>query len=117
MNRYILLVASLAGVLLARTALSDALADPTRPPSARAIAASASDEPLKLQAIFAAGETRTAIVNGKVVSVGDHLNEAVIDVITQNSIHYTRHSRAYVATLPAPQRLDIRPARGEGNTP
>lgn len=98
-----------AAVLVATKALAADLRDPMRPPSAPVAVISRVGAPssLQLQAVISTGASRVAIVDGKVVRVGDKLDGAVIDEISTTSIRYTRGGKQLVASLPD-TKLDIR---------
>jgi hypothetical protein len=83
------------------------LRDPMRPANIPAATARPGPVGLKLEAVMSTGSSRLAIVNGKVVRVGDTLASATIVDITSNSIRYTRGGKELVATLPD-NRLPVR---------
>ncbi len=101
----------LLAVLGAQASQADAMRDPTRPPTAAAaIAVSDPDGmPLRLEAILTSGDSRLAIVNGKVVREGARVANAVIKEITTDSIRYSYAGRDYAATL-ATRKLTVRKA-------
>jgi hypothetical protein len=98
-----------AAVLLADRATSADLRDPMRPPSAPVAVISRPGAPpsLQLQAVISTGASRVAIVDGKLVRVGDKVAGAVIDEISTTSIRYTRGGKQLVASLPD-TKLDVR---------
>ncbi len=98
-----------AAALAATQAPAADLRDPMRPPSAPAAAISSPRAPstLQLQAVMRTGAARVAIVDGKLVRVGDRIDGAVIDEITTESIRYTRGGKQLVASLPG-TKLDVR---------
>jgi hypothetical protein len=98
---WLILVASSVQVLAAD------LRDPMRPANIPAATARPGPVGLKLEAVMSTGSSRLAIVNGKVVRVGDTLASATIVDITSNSIRYTRGGKELVATLPD-NRLPVR---------
>jgi len=102
----------LAAVLAVATAaqvFAADLRDPMRPPNAPAAVMSPVGAPasLQLQAVIGTGATCVAIVNGKVVRVGDKVDGAVIDEISDTSIRYTRAGKHLTAALPH-TKLDVR---------
>jgi MSHA biogenesis protein MshK len=105
-----LLAILLSGTVLASatTAAAD-LGDPMRPPSAPAavISRPSASSSLQLQAVIGTGASRVAIVDGKLVRVGDKIDGAVIDEISTGSIRYTRGGKQLVASLPD-TKLDVR---------
>ena len=102
------LAAILTAVVVTQTSAAD-LRDPTRPPNAPAAVMSRVGGPvsLQLQAVIGTGQSRVAIVNGKVVRVGDKVDGAVIDEISSATVRYTRGGKQLVASLPN-TKLDVR---------
>ena len=102
---------ALLGFVLASSTLASAadLRDPMRPPSAPTAAISRPSGPssLQLQAVVGTGQSRVAIVNGKVVHAGDKIDGAIIEEISATSVRYTRAGKQLVASLPA-TKLDVR---------
>ncbi len=96
----------IVAALLATTAVVQAsaadLRDPMRPPNAPAAATSHIGAPssLQLQAVMGSGQSRVAIVNEKVVRVGDTIGGALITEISAEAIHYSRGGKQLVASLP-----------------
>ena len=102
-NHYL---AALLFTLTARSAVADRLVDPTRPSNARITVAAAADV-VHLEAILRSADRQLAIVNGKVVRVGDRVGDARIDEILADGIRYTRAGMSHIARLDA-KGLDIR---------
>ncbi len=102
------LAALLALATAAQISAAD-LRDPMRPPNAPAAALSRPGVPssLQLQAVIGTGPSCVAIVNDKVVRVGDKIDGAVIDEISSTSIRYTRGGKQLIASLPR-TKLDVR---------
>jgi hypothetical protein len=101
---------AITGMAIAGTHASAAdLRDPMRPANAPAatISRPAAVTPLQLQAVMTTGAARIAIVNGKIVHVGDKVSGALITEISSDSIHYTRGGKALVASLPN-TRISVR---------
>ena len=92
--------------LTARSAVADRLVDPTRPSNAR-VAVAYTPDVVHLEAILRSSDRELAIVNGKIVRVGDRVGEARIDAILPDSVRYTRDGKSYVARLEA-KSIDIR---------
>jgi MSHA biogenesis protein MshK len=93
----------LATVLLsltAKAAYAERLADPTRPATARASTSGAERaETLKLEAIMSSADGTVAIVNGKVVHVGDRIGSARIEAIGTDTVRYMLEGRNHTARL------------------
>ena len=102
-------VAALLALATAAQASAADLRDPMRPPSAPGVAMSRTGAPssLQLQAVIGTGQSRVAIVNGKVVHVGDKIDGATIDEISATAIRYTRAGKQLLASLPN-TKLDVR---------
>lgn len=95
---------ALIPLALAMTLLSahaDPLPDPTRPASyTNAHTVLATTEPtLRLEAIMRSGEKPLAIVNGKLVRVGDRIEGATIAGIDDKGVRYVVGGREHVAKL------------------
>jgi hypothetical protein len=107
------LLAGLLSGFLALTAAAPAVAadlrDPMRPPNAPAVATSRAVAPssVQLQAVIGTGPSRVAIVNGKVVHVGDKIDGATIDEISATTVRYSRGGKQLLASLPH-TKLDVR---------
>jgi MSHA biogenesis protein MshK len=104
-----LLTALILSLAATTQALAADLHDPMRPPGAPAAASSRPSAPssLQLQAVIGSGPSRVAIVNGKVVHVGDKVDGAVIDEISATTVRYTRGGKQLVAALSG-AKLDVR---------
>jgi MSHA biogenesis protein MshK len=97
-------------LLLAATVTSaEGLRDPTRPaklgPGPTLIAPGV--EAVRLEAIMDSGDSRRAIVNGKVVRAGDRVAGVQIVAIRETSIHYVRAGRDHIALLPT-RKISVR---------
>ena len=86
---------------------ADALADPMRPPSSADKQTRSVTAPLQITAILFSERRRIAIVNGKAVSEGDHIDNARIDAIDAQQVNYTRAGRRESARLPI-QAMQVR---------
>jgi len=95
------LTTALLITLAATNVVAADLRDPMRPANAPAAALRRPTgvAPLQLQAIMSTTGSRLAIVDGKVVRVGDKVSGALINEISSDSIHYTRGGKALVASL------------------
>ena len=104
------LATALLMVLTATSAVAADLHDPMRPANAPAAAPlrQRGAAPLQLQAIMSTTGSRLAIVDGKVVRIGDKVSGALIDGISSDSIRYTRGGKALVASLPNTNKLNVR---------
>ena len=85
------------------------LADPTRPvtlnapsPPGTAVQAAPSSSTLRLEGIVLAAERRVAIINGKLLHVGDWLGDAHIQAIDNATVLYSRAGRSHTLRLAAP---------------
>ncbi len=84
------------------------LADPTRPPTAHAVAVER-ESPLALQAIFWSSERPAAVVDGRRVRVGDGVGAFVVHAIERDAVRL-RGAGGFVELRLAAQVLR---ARGE----
>jgi hypothetical protein len=93
----------LTALLATAACCADALPDPTRPASLgpRPEVKLTERAALHLEAILGSGNSRVAIVNGRVVREGEHVADVVVTAIGAEAIHYTRGGRDLVAILPA----------------
>ena len=90
-------------VAVSTLARADTLIDPTRPANAptKATASVRSSEPVsRLTAIFQSNDRRVAVLDGRVVKVGDRIGDAVIQEIFLDSVRYVRAGRVEIARLP-----------------
>ena len=79
------------------------LRDPTRPPTAQAartVHGQVIAEP-RVSAIFLSGTRKVAIVNDRLVKVGDILGDFVIDEITSTGVRYRSAGHLKFAALPS----------------
>ncbi len=98
-----LALAILLSIAVGATQASAAdLRDPMRPPSAPAATLARPGVPssLQLQAVMGSGQSRVAIVNEKVVRVGDTIGGALITEISAEAVRYSRGGKQLVASLP-----------------
>lgn len=97
-NKYL---ATLLLSLTAKAALGERLVDPTRPATAKPVATGEHTGALRLEAILRSDDGTVAIVNGKIVRVGDRIGTARIDAIEHDGIRYTRDGRSHTARMAA----------------
>ena len=96
---------------------SDGLKDPTQPPATTgADRGAALPRQLTLEAILQSAERYLAIVDGKIVRVGDRVGNATIEEITTDTVRYSRGGREHTIRLerravkvrhPAPDTLGM----------
>lgn len=98
-----------AALLLSMSAkaAADRLTDPTRPPQAGGPSSSASREAVRVEAVLRSAERDLAIVNGKIVRVGDRVCGVQIEAILADGIRYVRNGQVHVARL-QPASLPVR---------
>lgn len=93
-------VICLGFVCLYSAEAADGLKDPTRPPvTTSSDRAPALPRPLNLEAILQTAERYVAIVDGKVVRVGDRIGNATIEEISTDSVRYSRGGREHTIRL------------------
>ena len=79
---------------------ADGLKDPTqRPAPATADRGVVQPRELNLEAILQSAERYVAIVDGKIVRVGDRVGNATIEEITTDSVRYSRGGREHTIRL------------------
>jgi len=111
----IVLTVGLLGFSFAQA--GDALKDPTQPPVSTSPARGvALPRQLNLEAIMQSAERYVAIVDGKIVRVGDRIGNATIEEITTDTVRYSRGGREHTIRLarravkvrhPAPDTLGM----------
>jgi hypothetical protein len=106
------LLPMLALVALAHAAAADPLRDPTRPPQAAATRAAAVEQAPVLTAVFASGERRSAIVNGRLVRAGDRVGVFTIEDVLAEGVRYRHADRVHSLYLPHPADTVKKPAAG-----
>ena len=99
----------LAALLLTMSAkaAADRLVDPTRPPQASDTSGGPSQEGVRVEAVLRSKERDLAIVNGKIVRVGDHVGGVQIEAILVDGIRYVRNGQVHVARL-QPSSMPVR---------
>lgn len=95
---------SLAAALVDKSTTTDALMDPMRPPSAAPDNGSKGTKHAKasgfqLSAIRIAHDQRSAILNGKTVSVGERLGSARVTAIQASSITLQQDGKTVTVSL------------------
>ncbi len=100
-------LASVTFFLTAAVAQSGELHDPTRPATLARPAVTSLESGVRLEAVMGTGEARRAIVNGRIVRVGDRVDNVLIAQITDDSIQYVQSGRTHVAKLPT-QKVAVR---------
>lgn len=102
------------GVAAGAATRAEGLPDPTRPATLNISAApvEASEPELQLEAIMRSGERHLAIVNGRLVRVGDRVGTALIRDIDADGLRYAIAGRERVAKLPG-ATLKVRRNRTE----
>jgi len=84
----------LAGIVISATALAAPLDDPTRPPGAQsAEVQKAARKPLRwtLSSTLVSGGRRTAVINDRVVAVGEKVSGARVVEILPSKVRLRRH--------------------------
>ncbi len=104
-------------LLTASAAHADTLIDPTRPAyaptkSSSPAARSADPTTARVTAVFQNGDRRVAVLDGRVVKVGDRVGDIVIQEVLADGVRYTRAGRVEVVRLPQ-QAAQVRSA-GKG---
>jgi MSHA biogenesis protein MshK len=90
---------AMASMLIAHPVGAEALRDPTRPMNAKTAAVAIHAQTIHVEAVLSSHERMLAIVNGKVVRVGDRVGDARIDEVLTDGVRYTRDGRSQVARL------------------
>lgn len=86
--------------LLCACAHADGLKDPTQPPvTASSARGPALPRALNLEAIVQSADRYVAIVDGRIVRVGDQVGNATIQEITTDSVRYSRGGREHIIRL------------------
>ena len=100
-------------MLLAPLAAAGGLRDPTRPPMPQAPAGAVVSKPLPtVTALFISGDTRKAIVNGRLVQAGDSLSDGKIEAVSAGGVIWRRHGTAHDLQLPRTLANFKKPAAG-----
>lgn len=87
----------------------NALADPTRPASAtEPVAAGPASGELRVQAIVIRGDSRVAVVDGRVVRAGDRIANVLIEEVTPDGVRYSHDGQSRFARLKCPTSLSVR---------
>ena len=104
-GHYAVMLAGLLSVAAQATELGD-LPDPTQPHGAAAGRAPSSG----VQSIFISPQRKTAVVNGRIVTIGDRVGAAEVVDIRPYEVILKRDGRE--TSLRLTPRLDKQPARG-----
>jgi len=92
---------ALAWMLISTPGLAEGLRDPMRPPApAVTRGAAVHDSFPAVSAIFVAGDTRTAVVGGRLVRVGDEIDEGKIEAVSAGGVIWRRRGVAHELLLP-----------------
>jgi hypothetical protein len=91
------------------TSYGDALRDPTRPPHVVGAHAAAESAPV-LSAVFASGERRRAIFNGRLVKAGDIVGGYSIEDVRPDGVRYRHAGAVHELYLPRPADTVKKPA-------
>jgi MSHA biogenesis protein MshK len=111
--KLLLIVGLLIGTFVHVDTRADTLIDPTRPVHAptKALSTVRGSEPVsRLTAIFQSNDRRVAVLDGRVVKVGDRIGDIVIQEILLDSVRYARAGRVEIVRLPK-QAAAVRSAR------
>lgn len=106
------LMSVLATVVASTAVAAEPLRDPTRPwsPPSAARAIAAPDAPLRLNAVIVSGERRIAVINDRVLRVGERIGEARVLEIDDDAVWIDiggRHQRLALSGA-APQGIQRR---------
>jgi MSHA biogenesis protein MshK len=111
----------LAGILLhPGTALADpSVRDPMRPPQAAnqraTVRGPVAPAVPRVTALFLSGDSRTAVVDGKVVRAGDTVSGVLIEAVLEDGIRYRRGAQSLVARISRVVPRVASPRAGEGS--
>ena len=94
-------------------AAADGLVDPTRRAGAPRGPATEARQTLRVEAVFSSADRRLAIVNGKVVRVGDQVSGVRIDEILDDGVRYVRNGKTHTVRL-SPAAMPVRQAAETG---
>jgi hypothetical protein len=109
--------AALALMLFSPLTGADGLRDPMRPPMPPAPPVVAVHEALPaVTAIFVSGQTRKAIVGGRLVHAGDSLGDGTVEAVSADGVTWRRHGFAHELQLPRASASFKKPATGPART-
>lgn len=94
------------------TAVADPQRDPTRPPQLAGARAVAQEQAPVLTAVFAAGDRRSAIFNGRLVRAGDTVGGFTIENVLVDGVRYRHAGSVRDLHLPHPADTVKKPAAG-----
>ncbi len=109
---------ALAALFAAGAAMATPLSDPTRPPTAQAVSShkAVRKQPRwTLSSTLVSAQRRTAVINDRVVSVGEKINGARVMAIDSDSVHLRR--RGSDITLVLLRKNVKRPSRHGSGKP
>ncbi len=95
--------------MAAKAAGADRLIDPTRPPEARTTPVAVAQEGVRVEAVMRSRDRNLAIVNGRVVRAGDHINGIRVAEILADGVRYERDGQTHVARINNPSVQVRRP--------
>ncbi len=106
-DKLFVLIASLILVACTATASAGTLKDPLRPPlaSPKSVAGERSAPSWKLASTLVAGDQRSAVINGRVLGLGDRVNGAEVVEIRPGAVRLRRSDKEFLVKL---QRRGIR---------
>ena len=89
------------------------LRDPTRPPMPQAPASAVVRESLpSVSALFISASSRKALVNGRLVQVGDSVDDGKIEAVSADGVIWRRRGTAHELLLPRSLANFKKPAAG-----
>ncbi len=100
---------ALAALAAVATSYGDPLRDPTRPPHVGGAHGAAEAAPV-LSAVFASGERRRAIFNGRLVKAGDTIGGYSIEDVRPDGVRYRHAGALHDLYLPRPADTVKKPA-------
>jgi hypothetical protein len=92
-------VSALLAMSFCTYCVAETLSDPTQPPSAHENIAIKPEFALRLEGVLGSATQRRAIVDGKLVRIGDRIGGALITDISDETVSYTFSGRERVAHL------------------
>jgi MSHA biogenesis protein MshK len=98
---------------------ADSLGDPMRPANAQAsssAARSVAPKGSRVTAIFASGERRVAVFDGRVVRPGDRVGNAVILDVLADGVRFAQSGRIEIARLPKQSVVVLRERTADSKT-
>jgi len=103
--------------LFACLAGADGLRDPTRPPMPQQAPGAVAREPVPtVTAVFTSGESRKAIVAGRLVKAGDSIGDGIVESVTDGGVIWRHRGAAHELLLPRPLANFKKAATGPART-